>query len=340
MKQTLKIIFINGLIVVLFFECLIGILLAVPSLSQGPLYRFMSAFYRYDNIRMPQYEEAMSLYDSELTYTLKPNATFYFSNPEFNTKFTTNSQGLRDTETSLQEPEIICIGDSYTMGWGVEQQEAFPQVLSSLTGKSILNAGVSSYGSVREMKLLDRLDTSNLRYLIIQYDGNDYPENNVFYNTTELPIMNNSTYNDVKKIYRNRIRYYPGKHFLFALVYLKGVITKTPISRPRVRTYFRKEQKSKSSETQAFLNALMNASSVDLTKVQLLFFASKKFINELKDEVNKSPYPDYIKNALYVPKPTKYKYPEFHFIIDGHLNAKGHAFIAKQIAQKLNLTTN
>lgn len=37
--------------------------------------------------------------------------------------------GLRDSNAALNQPEIICIGDSHTMGWGVEQEETFPKLL-------------------------------------------------------------------------------------------------------------------------------------------------------------------------------------------------------------------
>ena len=52
------------------------------------------------------------------------------------------------------------LGDSHAMGWGVEQEEALPQVLARKSGRKVLNAAVSSYGTVREMLMLDRLDTS------------------------------------------------------------------------------------------------------------------------------------------------------------------------------------
>ena len=44
----------------------------------------------------------------------------------------------------------------------------------------MLNAGVSSYGTAREFRLLDRLDTSALRYLIVQYCDNDDEENTAY----------------------------------------------------------------------------------------------------------------------------------------------------------------
>ena len=50
------------------------------------------------------------------------------------------------------------LGDSYAMGWGVEQGESFPEILEAATGLRVLNAGVPSYGTPRELLMLERLD--------------------------------------------------------------------------------------------------------------------------------------------------------------------------------------
>ena len=80
-----------------------------------------------------------------------------------------NRLGLRDDEASLRAPAVVVLGDSYAMGWGVAQDETIAEVIERETGLRALNAGIASYGTVREMRLLDRIDTSRLRYLVIQY---------------------------------------------------------------------------------------------------------------------------------------------------------------------------
>jgi hypothetical protein len=51
----------------------------------------------------------------------------------FDTTFHTNSRGLRDREHPLAHPQtgsrIVAVGDSFTWGYGVEDDEAFPRVL-------------------------------------------------------------------------------------------------------------------------------------------------------------------------------------------------------------------
>ena len=54
----------------------------------------------------------------------------------------TNSLGYRDAEINKQSVHIVCVGDSVTFGWGVEEEEAYPQRLELELGVNVLNTGV------------------------------------------------------------------------------------------------------------------------------------------------------------------------------------------------------
>lgn len=112
-----------------------------------------------------QYEPACARYDAELTYTLRPG-TCWFANREFDVELRINSLGVRDDEAALTAPEIVVLGDSFTMGWGVAQEQAFPHRLARLTGRRVLNAGVSSYGTARELEMYRRVDRKATTHLI------------------------------------------------------------------------------------------------------------------------------------------------------------------------------
>ncbi len=192
--------------------------------------RFLrSAFIYYNdhnNTRLLQFQRDGSQYDSGLFYTLKPQASFSFNNAEFRTSYSTNSAGLRDDSASLEYPEVICLGDSYTMGWGVEQEESFPQQLEKQLGKKVLNAGVSSYGTARELLLLQRLKLDSLKYLVIQYCDNDYGENKSFLEHQGiLPISSRAVYDSLVAEQEWTLRYFPGKHFLLTAPLILKKIT-------------------------------------------------------------------------------------------------------------------
>src|SRR6185436_4804305 len=147
---------------------------------------------------------------------------------EFSTLIETNSVGLRDNENALIGPQVICLGDSYTMGWGVQQQESFPQRLARISGLKVLNAGMSSFGTVRELRKLQTLDTANCQWIVLQYCDNDVEETKPYVdNKFSLKTSSKPTYDSLVSRYEwNRV-YYPGKTFLSVDNYLlKGIAKK------------------------------------------------------------------------------------------------------------------
>lgn len=54
----------------------------------------------------------------------------------------TNSLGYRDDEMDDSVVDIVCVGDSVTFGWGVKQEESYPQRLEQGLGLNVLNTGV------------------------------------------------------------------------------------------------------------------------------------------------------------------------------------------------------
>lgn len=79
----------------------------------------------------------------------------------FSTTFSTNSKGLRDREYELKKPEgitrIIVIGDSFTWGFGVSDDEIYTERLEAmLTDTEVINLGVTGYGLRQEITYLER----------------------------------------------------------------------------------------------------------------------------------------------------------------------------------------
>jgi hypothetical protein len=80
---------------------------------------------------------------SFLPSELRPNNRSRFKMLEFDTTVITNSMGLRDNEVDFSKPRVLCMGDSFTFGFGVENDETFCSILEQLfQGKyDFLNAG-------------------------------------------------------------------------------------------------------------------------------------------------------------------------------------------------------
>ncbi len=242
------------------------VMLHVPRLTGAlprPVRRLVQQVYRHFNRALVQFDPQCARYDAGLTYTLKPGSCT-FENIEFRTEIRVNRAGLRDDEASLEAPEVIVLGDSHTMGWGVERDQTFGRVLARKSGLKVLNAGISSYGTVREMLLLDRLDLSRLRVLVLQYSDNDLIENREFREHGDhLPIASEAQYDNVRQYYSRQRSYYPGK-------YVYRLVMKVLRLEPPEPEQLSMEPATPIDEARLFINALVHAGRAKLDGVQLV----------------------------------------------------------------------
>jgi hypothetical protein len=327
----------NIVAAILLFEMIIVALLHSPRLvgaSPAPLRRSIQQVYRHFNRSLIQFDPQCARYDAGLAYTLKPGSCT-FENIEFRNAYRVNSAGLRDDEASLDAPEVIVIGDSHSMGWGVEQEEALPQVLERKLGRKVLNAGVSSYGTVREALMLNRLNTSNLRMLVVQYSDNDLPENRTFrLGANQLPIMSEEQYQTIVRHYASQRRYYPGKYVYRLLMKVLGLEEPEP-------DQVRMEPATPAAEAQLFVNALRYGSRAALDNVQVVVVEineqirpARPFIAAL-DEARKRPgLPPFIRRLIALDVAPKLTADDF-YRLDDHMNARGHEKVASAVADAI-----
>ncbi len=192
-------------------ELVVAFLLAHPQLAGGSRFILdgLRSVYAREDWSVPQADPDIVQYDPELTYRLRPGSA-PFANREFHTTLDINRAGLRDDEASLEGPELIVLGDSYAMGWGVQQHQSFPEVLEQRSGLRVLNAAMSSYGTARQVQLLDELDISRTRAVIIQYFQNDYTENRAYLdNSYELDITSQADFENHLDAFQQQTDYWP-----------------------------------------------------------------------------------------------------------------------------------
>ncbi len=101
------------------------------------------------------------------------------------TRIKINSHGFRDWEYSPEKTHnvfrVIIIGDSYTLGYGIELNDTYPKVLEKLLNKrkdgwtyEVLNFGVVGYEMFDKVELLKGKGLFfNPDLLIVQYEGTD-----------------------------------------------------------------------------------------------------------------------------------------------------------------------
>ncbi|MDP4263248.1 MAG: hypothetical protein Q8941_12035 [Bacteroidota bacterium] len=330
-------VFIITFSVIAFPEMLFTYYLHHPSRLPAFLVPVFRRYYGGLQRNIIQFNPSCSVYDSSLFYTLKPSSGFVFDNYEFSDTFYTNRMGLRDDAGSLVKPEIICIGDSYAMGWGVRQPETFAEQLGIRSGKKVLNAAIASYGTVRELKNLYRLDTSNLHYLVIQYCHNDFEENAKFAGQDySLKISPEKVYDSCINTHYWNKAYFPGKHFI-TMCKIAGSEKLSGLLRPR------KEQSYDSSVFQLkdaaliFVKILLH-SAINFNKCKVFVLdlnekasMNNSFLDEVKALAASSSYREHFNNNLTTVPVADILGPEDYYILDDHLRASGHQKIAGRL---------
>ena len=77
----------------------------------------------------------------------------------FDTKIFLNQYGFRDNALlNKNKPDIVFIGDSWTFGYGINNQKTFASLVSSKTNMNVLNMGVPNYSSLQSIFLYKRFE--------------------------------------------------------------------------------------------------------------------------------------------------------------------------------------
>ena len=335
----------NGLISFVFFIVLIScceffcfFILHHPHHIPKNLLPSFSYYYNNYERDILQYNKKISVYDTSVFYKMKADNKSAFKNIEFGDSIFTNSKGFRDDEESLLNKKIICLGDSYTLGWGVQQNETYSKFLEDTLKVDVLNTGMSSYGTAREVESVRKLDMKDVENIIIQYSYNDEEENDDFVNhKNHLQISSEHVYDSACNALRWSKFYFPGKYFFtIGKLFLKNKLDN-----------FKKKmvKKSKQSEEQTevdhykkmakdFVEVVKN-SGWNFDKVHVFVFdiceyesMNDKFINALKNELSNQNNEEFFKNHVYPLHIISFLKPEDYYLLDGHVRTSGQQKIA------------
>ena len=216
-KKSLGVSIVAVLLLVSFLEVSAKYLLDHPHHIPKKFRHYFHVYYDGFDMAIFQYESQCSQYDSSLFYSMKPSGRFVFSNREYADSFYTDVNGFRDQRREFM-PDIICLGDSYTMGYGVGQDHTIPANIERLTGLKALNTGMSSFGTARQVLTLAKRDFSQSQIIIWQYCENDWTENVKFIEDSfSFSPSSRKEFERLQQVNEWKQQYFPAKHSMTLL---------------------------------------------------------------------------------------------------------------------------
>jgi len=128
---------------------------------------------------------SFTVYDAVYGKRLRPSFETTRIAPEFTMRFSTNSLGFRGPEPDAPPTgAILFLGDSFTMGYGVNDGEEFPALVRERlragagAAPPVVNAGMGDTGNGRSLKFL-RAEAERFapRLVVLQVHANDFADN-------------------------------------------------------------------------------------------------------------------------------------------------------------------
>jgi lysophospholipase L1-like esterase len=270
-------------------------------------------------------------YDPTLGYRLK-SGECRFVNREFDTKYRISRDGFRD-DTDPSTASVVVTGDSFAMGWGVEQNETFAEMLQERLKQPVLNAAVSSYGTARELLRLRQLLLNPSAAVVIAYNRNDFVENRTFLSGgDQLEIMSAKAYAGIVSEHAETTEYYIFKHL--------HLLTMNAWASWNAPPPARLGQPSSLIEAQTFLNVLkrfpdvLAGRRVVIVDTEEYLARDNNFIESLALLLSYSdqlPFPMQIQLV----DPGRVLKAADYFQLDTHFNASGHVKVANLLEDAL-----
>ena len=223
---------------------------------------------------------AVNVWDRQLGLRQIPGSRGRLRTPEFDVGIAVNSKGLRDREYAYAKPadtkRILCLGDSFTFGYGVAWDDTYASVLENmLDGRrvagvrwEVINAGVCGTGTAHQLAFLE---SEGLRYdpdvVVVCFCGaNDFSDNCIYglYSLEDGRLVRHEACMSGPMRLRHIMQYLPGYRTLFCeshlITFVKHRIARYAYARhdskPRDRAAVEAGRKRAYELTEALLSAL------------------------------------------------------------------------------------
>ena len=290
---------------------------------------------------------SFTVYDPVLGQRLKANFRAVRKTPEFTMTFSTNSLGHRGPEPAVSpEHPILFIGDSFTMGYGVNDGEEFPAVVAAELSRRrghasppVVNLGIGDSGQGVWVKLLrDEARRLQPRLVVFQMFWNDADDNvreGLFAldpqgALRELPVPAPR----VQRHVQTAIEWVPGLNRL----YLTGLLRQ--LSVPAVGPSDGAPLTAGASVGAApaqpgvALTSRLLAEAVDMCKRN--GWPALALLVGLSGDLGRAAHEAFARGGVEIIDITgREARPDLYYAIDVHWNAAGHRYAAARLLEKL-----
>nr|VFK79553.1 MAG: GDSL-like Lipase/Acylhydrolase family [Candidatus Kentron sp. SD] len=276
------------------------------------------------------YFDCVDFVSDKTVYRLKPGEC-PLNNIEFDTFISSDDNGYRNAKESTAN-DIIVIGDSHAHGFGVNDKETFSSILSRELGVEVLNLGMGSYDTVRELEALKQF-SSDERFVVIQYCDNDYGGNKFFLKNSGVDYSNH-----IRRGWVSMAKQYFERKSRGFLEILKGV-PKAIILTSSNSNYYDMSARNIDDEASVFASVLANYSKVLENKTIIIFESSGWGKNHPKFSIVFSSAISKVILEADVRVLNSYDFLDRskYYFLDGHLNFEGHEKIAAVLGNMIRV---
>lgn len=124
------------------------------------------------------------MFDARLGWASAPKMHGTYSRDEFTFPIRVNEFGMRDAPVEQahgQKPRIAVLGDSFTWGIGVSDEQRFTEKVEEALGVEVLNFGISGYSPIQYYLIMDDVISFDPDVVVIAFClGNDFADNVLF----------------------------------------------------------------------------------------------------------------------------------------------------------------
>ncbi len=302
---------------------------------------------------------ALVRFSETLGFELKPNLDCTRRSSEYVTMIQTNSLGMRGPEVVTPKPDgvvrILCIGDSFTFGRGVERDETFIQQLQRRLNEAkptsseprgvakyeLLNAGVVGWGTGNQLIYLQdrglKLDPDVILLQMYKNDPDDNMRSTLFDLDESGQLKRGPAYQGLKTITAlfNAI---PGKSLLensylfnYARTFLNISVRPGGHGKHELTDAEVNERRRKSHEltTRLLQEFVSTAREKDLPLIVMTIDFTPEQAHTVDSVLEANNVTTLRLNDM------KRDHPDLYFNHDFHWNRKGHQWAADRIQEHL-----